>query len=396
MVFKHVYGVINFKVTGDNIIKFINDIRKSNFICKDIFVSNNEVTGRIYGKDYNKIYEISKKNIMEIEIEKKKGVIYKILKYKARAGIIAGLLLSLAIILFLSNSILKIRIVGCDGEVYDNVYNSIAASGITPGRFIPSIDFEEIERNIVMNVDNVSWIAIRSNGGIITVNVHQSTSKPNMISKRLPCNLVSTRDAQVVNLEVYEGQLMVIKGDGVKKGEMLVSGYIVDEKGKPLQFHSQAKIIGQYTETISIKQPLKETIKVVSDKSEKRNYLNFFSIKIPLSFGKDLKGEYTYKENTSAFSFFSLKLPIGITHKKYSPYISKKEIYTPDQAKQIVQNKMLIYEENFLKNCEIINKDIKEEVTDKYVSYKITYTVQGDITKESEILMKNDNNTLKK
>lgn len=396
MVYKHLFGVINFKATGDNTIKFVNDIRKSNFICKDLCISNNEVRGRIYGKDYNSVCEISKKNSLEIEIEKKHGINYKILRYRKRVGIIAGLIISLAIILFLSNSILKIRIVGCEGEVYDNVYNSITACGITPGKFIPAIDFDEIERNIVMNVDNVSWIAIRSNGGIITVNVHQSTPKPDMISKRLPCNLVSTRDAQIIDLQVYEGQLMVIKGEGVKKGDMLVSGFVVDEKGKAMQFHSQAKIIGQYTETISIKQPLKETIKVVLDKYEKRNYFNFFSIKIPLSFGKDIKGEYTYKENTNSFSFFSLKLPIGITHKKFSPYTTKKETYTPDEAKQIVENKMVIYEENFLKNCDILNKDVKEEITDEFVSYKITYTVQGDITKESEILIKNDNNSLKK
>ena len=58
---------------------------------------------------------------------------------------------------------------------------------------------------------------------------------------------------------------MVLKGEGVKKGDLLVSGLIMDEKGKPLRFHAQAKIIGQYTETINIKQPLRETIKVVSD-----------------------------------------------------------------------------------------------------------------------------------
>ena len=51
--------------------------------------------------------------------------------------------------------------------------NTISANGIVPGKFILSLDLEEIE-NAIDRVDSVSWVAI-NNGGIITVNVHQST-----------------------------------------------------------------------------------------------------------------------------------------------------------------------------------------------------------------------------
>lgn len=87
-------------------------------------------------------------------------------------------------------------------------------------------------------------------------------------------------------------------------------------------------------------------------------------------------------------------MPIGITYKTYSPYVSKKVEYTVDEAKNIALNKINIYEANFLSGCEIINKDIQEEITDEYVNYKVTYVVQGDITKENEILIKNEYNPL--
>ena len=47
---------------------------------------------------------------------------------------------------------------------------------------------------------------------------------------------------------------MVLKGDGVKKGDLLVSGFVIDEKDKPLYYHLQTKIIGEYTERICITQ----------------------------------------------------------------------------------------------------------------------------------------------
>lgn len=38
MIYKHILGVVHFKATGDNTIKFVNAIRKANFICKNLKV----------------------------------------------------------------------------------------------------------------------------------------------------------------------------------------------------------------------------------------------------------------------------------------------------------------------------------------------------------------------
>lgn len=389
MIFKHILGVINFKATGLNTISFLNKIRESNFICKNLYTKNNEVFGKIYGSSYNKLSEIAEQNNMQVEIIKKKGLVYKILPYKRRFGIAIGVIFSIAIITLLSNTILKIKITGCDGEIYNNVMAVLNANGVKPGKMIPPLNFDDIEMNIITNVNNVSWASVRSSGGIITVNINEATPKPYVVPKRLPCNLISTRDAQIINFQIYQGQLMVLKGDGVKKGDLLVSGFIMDKNGKPLYFHSQAKIIGQYTENINIVQPLKEDKKIESDKSIKRNSFNFFSLKIPMYIGDKIKDEHTYSERTNYFSFFSLKLPLGITHQTYNPYETKSMEYTAEQAKELALNKINIYEKNFLNTCTIISKNVSENITENSVEYKVNYVVQGDITKENEILIKN-------
>ena len=254
MIFKHILGVVNFKASGDNHINFLNLIRERKLIIKNIKVVNNEVSGIIYGVNYGELCLLAKENHMQIEEVSKKGLIYNAKKYKLRFGIILGIIISISIIIFLSNIVLKIRVTGCQGEVYNNVLNSLSEYGVNSGSFIPSIDFDELERKLVLYVNNVSWASVRNDGGTIVVNIHQSTEKPNMITERLPCNIISTKDAQVVDIEVYDGQLMVLKGDGVKKGDLLVSGFVIDEKDKPLYYHLQTKIIGEYTERICITQ----------------------------------------------------------------------------------------------------------------------------------------------
>lgn len=388
MIFKHILGVIQFKASGDNHIRFLNDIRKGDFIIKKISVSNNEITGFIYGNDYSKLEVIAKKNLMILEEVKRQGLVYKIKKYKLRFGIIAGIIVSIGVVFYLSNIVLKVRITGCDKELQDRVSNYVSLYGITPGNYIPKLDFDEIERNLVYNVEDVSWASVRNDGPTIVVNVHQSTREPHMVKTRLPCNIISTRDAQIVGVEVYDGLLMVIKGDGVKKGEMLVSGITLDDNQKPMYSHSQAKIIGEYNEVIDIFQPYNDIKRTLSEKSIKRNSLTFFGLDIPISFGKNVKGEYVQKSRTNYISFLSLKLPIGICHNDYSPYEEENIKLTKDEAASVIKGKISIYEKNFLNGCEILDKRLEENENDEGLHIKAIYKVRGNIGKEQEILIK--------
>jgi len=388
MIFKHVLGEINFKATGDNYLKFLNMIRDSTFKCINLYSKSNDVYGKIYGNKFDELLLIAKQNYMEIEIIKKNGIVYKILPYKKRFGVILGVIFSVAIILFLSNTALKICIIGCDDALSENVLSVLQLNGIKIGKFIPNMDFDQAERNLLTDLKDVSWVSIRSSGGIITVNLSQVDKKPDMIPRRLPCNIISTKNAQIKNVQVYAGQLVVLLGDSVKKGELLISGFVEDKNGKYTYYHAQGKIIGEFEEEIVFTQPLLENVKIVSEKTQKRNYFNFFSCKIPLFIGGKPSGEFKLSERTNDFSLFTLKLPLGITHSRYQPYEIKEFSYSMEEAKQKIEQKIQKYESNFQNDFEIINKKITESITEFEITYRVKYTLQGDICESSEILVK--------
>lgn len=389
MIFKHFLGELNIKAEGDNPLRFLNKVRDADIKCKNLYCKNNEVYARIYGSSLKEITKIAEANYMQITILKKKGLVYRIIPYKKRFGIAVGTIVSLAIIFMLSNTTLKIRITGCDESFNDEIYSVLETNGISPGKFIPSMDFENVERNIMMTLKDVSWVSIRSSGGIITVNVSPTTPKPEIVTRRLPCNIVSTKDAQIIDVQLYAGQLTAIIGDGVKKGDLLVSGFVTSTESDSVYYHAQAKIIGQYEENVDFTQPFSEEVKVLSSDSEKRNYLSFFSAKVPLYIGKKVSGEYSYNERTNYFSVFSLKLPIGISHCSYEPYETQQMNYTEDEAKQKILEKISNYERSFLKDCKIVSKQVIEAKTDTALCFSVKYVVQGDITETREILYKN-------
>lgn len=389
MLFKHIIGEITFKATGDNPLKFINDIKKSEFSCKGLYSKNNDVYATIYGVNFDKLSKIAKDNYMQIEKTKKSGLVYHIAPYRKRIGLIAGIVFSIVMIFFLSNTAIKIEIIGCDEELHPKIYSALELYGLTPGSFIPSLDFDKIETDMLSALDEISWIGIRSKGGVIIVSVNSSTAKPDMLKKRMPCDIVATKDAQIISLQVYAGQLTVLIGDGVKKGEILVSGISTDKYGKISKVHSHGSIIGQYEETIEFIQPFFEEIKTISSDTERKRYLNFFSVKIPLFIGKEPQGECSISERKNSFSLFTLKTPLGITHKSFTSYSVEKYYYSSEEARIQLDKKIEIYETNFLLDKTIISKDIFEKEDENSITYTVRYVVQGEIGQASEILIKN-------
>lgn len=394
MIFKHIFGIFDFKATGDNALRFLNMVRNQNFSVHNLYCKNNDVYGRIYATKYSQLESIASENYMKVKVVGKKGLILRIKPYKRRFGIITGTILSIIIIFFLSNIALKIRITGCDEKLYPQILSVLEMNGISSGKYIPNMNFNQAEMNMMLALKDIAWVSVRNSGGIIIVNVNEGTKKPDMVLNRLPCNIVSLKDAQIIDVHVYAGQLKVLIGDGVKKGDLLVSGFIPNKNGETFYYHSQAEIIGRYTETKSFEQPFEENVKIPSSNTIKKKYFNFFSVKIPLSFSKKPIGECVYEEHTNNFSFICFKLPLGISHGIYKPYYLKHYKYTKDEAKVKIGQQISIYEDNFLKDCNIISKEIEEIETNEKIIYNVKYVLEGDIANTNEILTKKETNTL--
>ena len=77
-----------------------------------------------------------------------------------------------------------------------------------------------------------------------------------MQSKNTPCNIVASRDAQIKNVRLYSGMLVPMVGDGVKKGDIIVSGVVDTKYGRSFYVHSIGEITGIYTEKMTFSKPL--------------------------------------------------------------------------------------------------------------------------------------------
>ena len=139
-MFDNLRGIITFEAVVSDIESFVNILKNSRVCVEDLHYSNGKVTGNIYKNDFEEIERISEKCNAQVSIYQKKGGVFIVQKYRRRVGIIAGLLLALFMIVYLSNTVMIIEIYGNETITDKQVISLLKDSGIHIGTFIPNIN----------------------------------------------------------------------------------------------------------------------------------------------------------------------------------------------------------------------------------------------------------------
>ncbi|MBQ8568769.1 MAG: sporulation protein YqfD [Oscillospiraceae bacterium] len=323
---------------------------------------------------------------MSVSITEKKGLYFLFSRYSARTGILIGTLLALAVIIFLSNIVLRIEVYGNETISEKQILSILKDNGITYGTFIPSVDLRRAEISLQTSSDKLAWAGVRRMGFRIIAEVSEATEKPPMISKERPCNIIADRDAQITSISVQSGMLIPMKGDTVRKGELLISGVVAKEFRGAYYVHAIGEIKGKYREEITVTQKLTDYITVYDEPFTNRQ-LNIFGMTIPLKGSRQLTGKYELSAYTDHIQMFTLTLPISVTYTEVMPYHKETVSYTEEQALEIAEEKLTAYENNILtdNHAVILERELTANTDENSVILTADYILEGSIGRQSPI-----------
>lgn len=386
-MFKNIRGIIRFKACGENIYKFINGIRDSHIVCTSQCCKNGFFYGQIYKRDAEKVCALAEEFGINIEITEKKGLRFKAYGYRFRFGIILGILLVLGFVFYLSNIVVSIEVCGNTMVTEEQIIAALSDIGIYKGKFIPDINFRSCEQRLRLSIPDIAWTGIRHTGSRIVVDITEAVDPPEMVRDDIPCNIVASQDAQITYAEIYAGKLMKKVGDGVKKGDIIVSGTVDTGNGHLIKKHAMGKITGIYKAEVSFRQEFEESGQIYTGEQETRKYFDFFGYRIPMFF-KDVDMEtYDYTESTNYFQFFGEGIPLGIVYSSYTPFVYDTVTYSQEEADKKLQQKTALHEKNFYDSKEItvLERNIEKRITKEYMEYTVTYLLEGEIGQDYEI-----------
>ena len=384
---KNIRGIIDFKVSGENVYKFINGIRDKHIVCTSQQCREGCFYGQIYRRDEKKVEDIADETGVNIAFTDRHGFRFKAMRYRFRFGIILGIIITFGFVFYCSNIVVSIEVCGNNEITREQVISALADIGIYKGRFIPDINFHSCEQKLRLSIPDIAWTGIRHTGSRIVVDVTQVTAPPEMILDDVPCNIVSAKDAQLIYADVYAGHLMKKIGDGIKKGDIIISGTVEDEKGNILKKHAMGKVIGIYNEEITFTQPFEESGQVYTGSEVDKKYLYFFGYRIPLFFDDTEPETYDYSESVNNFVFLGREIPLGIVNTEYNPFTYDTVTYSEDEADKILEQKTSLHEKNFYdsKGIKVLDREIEKNIKKDCMEYKIIYRLEGNIGTDYEI-----------
>lgn len=268
---------------------------------------------------------IADHNHIEYSFVRLAGIPKLYFRYKRRPGIIAGLVLFLAITLFSGRIIWDFDITGNEYTSDIEIISALESVGCKAGSAYSELNFAQLQNNCLVHTDSLAWISVNMDGNLARVEVREKRIVPHEDETKHGdfANIVAAEDGVIELCKVHNGKAVVYPGNIVRKGELLISGVInIGEDGVRYEYADGEVTATVYREIESFVPFEYEQEVPTGDKKVE------YSLKI---FGKSInilpKGRIDYKLYGKIIETEKLSLPFGIT----LPVWVKKTVYTENE-----------------------------------------------------------------
>ena len=221
------FGYLNIELEGYYIERFINTCISKNIFLWGIKRTKSTILfANIGAGDFKQAAKIAKKHGCRIKIKSKSGLPFIVKKYKKRKIFFILLFLVIIGIYTLSKFVWNIEITGNTKVDSNEILSALEEDGLKVGVLKSKVNTDEIINKIRYQREDIAWIGIELDGTNAIVKIVEADSKPEIIDENDYCNIIATKDAVIEKISAQNGTLMVKEGDTVKKGDVLIGGWM--------------------------------------------------------------------------------------------------------------------------------------------------------------------------
>ncbi len=369
------------KIKGRDFNRFINTLISFKIYFDYSSIKKDECIIIVDSDNYEKIKKL--KTSYKIEVINTYGPVkYKRLlkKYSLFLG---AIFLTYLLLTFLSSLIFRVEILHTNKEIRDLVRRDLYEYNIKPYRFKKSFKKREeiLDKILEKEKEKLEWLEIKVSGTTYIVNVEErKKNKVKVLDGEQ--DIVAKKDAMILRIEAEHGEVQKKKYDYVKRGDVIISGFIKNKEDYVSKVRAEGVVFGEvwYNVSVLIPKVYKETLytnkenTVLQFKYLNKDYNLFSKYKeyesdnkfvinnniLPVSFGivklKEVKNTY-HKYNINNVDNVALK----IASDKLLSQLGNRDTIISKKVLKRYEKKGKILVDVFFK--------VSEDITD-YVSIK--------------------------
>lgn len=391
MQIKNIFNsYVYISIEGFYIEKIINICKKNQLeLGRSIRKSATLIYAEVKTRDFKDIAHIARDNKCRVKIIQKRGLPFKIKKYRKRKIFAVALIVLCVTIIALSKFIWKIEVIGNEDIPEAELLKIAQEEGLDVGKIKKSIELNKVIDKIRAERADISWVGIKISGTNAKIEVVKAKQKPQLINENEFCNIVALKDAIIEKVEAQNGTQQVNKGDEVTAGTVLIAGRMEGKYTGTRYVHSRGIVLGRVKYTEHARAYLKENKKIRTGKVESKYALKVN--KFQINFFKRLSKFEIYdtirtdNELKISSNFY---LPFQIV-KNTNYEVREEQIeHTIDEAKNIAVDEAKKKLEKKIGGCgDIVNEYIDTDENEEYVDVQVTYEVLESIGTEEKIAL---------
>lgn len=381
---KEMYGTVTVQIEGFFTERFINLCKINNIKIWNITtVVKGVVRFNINISDFKYLRKFAKKTKCKITIKDKRGIYFKLFKYRKRKIFFLLFLLLLFFSIFLSTFILRIDVEGNDKIESKQVIEALKNSGLYIGKNKLFFNKKETINLLRLNLPDVSWTGIDINGTNATVKIVEKVRlDENNVQNSTNGDIVASKDGIITKIVAENGTAKFKTGSYINKNDVAIEGKIysmfmptqsVPAKGI-VQIESHYVYNNKYTYVVNEKEYTNKKLYTIGISiNSKENMLNYLN--------KNKK--YDITKNSKKIVIFGKEISFDIYKCLEYNDISKK--YSKDDLILIAkENGKKYLNDAVLKECingKLVDEKMDVEDNDDGINVKITYTVNEEVGK---------------
>lgn len=378
----YILGFVRIRIQGHRMEIFLNEAVRKKINIWEVKRINNEILEcNIKLADIWRLKRIRRKTESSFQFVEKNGLPFQMRRMLLNKGFILGLISCIVLIFILSNMVFGIRINGASPATEELVVKELEKLGVKKGAFIFQLDDPEtIQKKLTNNITEITWVGVQLKGTTYQFRVVEK-EEPTKVKVLLPQHIVATKDAVITKIYSENGKAAVKVNQLVKKGQLLISGFIgKEEDKKQIPIAAEGVVLGETWYESDVAVPMKSKFKLLTGNSQKKYYLDFglFQLKI---WGFE-KTKYNLTEINEVKKSFHSKLPISLNIREIFEENELERQYTLNEAievgKEIAEKelKKKLPKDAMIKEVKIL----RQTVSGGNLKLKLYFVVEESIT----------------
>ena len=340
---------IKIKIEGFRIDRLLDKAMKKGLDLRNIrIISSLQAECWTTPDDLKELKRLAK-SLYKITEEERQGSEYRLRTFMKAPIKVIGVFLVLALVISQSFFVKTIEVSGYKAIPEMLLRQCLSESGVTEGAYRPGIDWKTAETHIYETFPQITWVKLAYDGRKVLLNIAESedpviTGDFGQQTGGEYTNIVAAQSGYIETISVYRGLTLVEEEQYVKKGQVLVSGYV----------------------------PLEPTV---------------YEEDWPKAYYVRCSGEIWAKV-PYRLTFNQERYLIGAEEGSDEAVVASKREKTEKEIKAKVNQQIRQWaKENLPEGAEILNKDLNFSYKENIIEAGVTLEVRQQIGEEQEILI---------